>query len=278
MVDYLEWQEESESHFSLKGLLDGIEIFGHEFNPSNVFDTFTHFIPIDSIEREKVLPLTFEKEDLNNRENNMYYDMSLKYFLPVESLPPRDEGITITRGLYELDDDREENQLKEVEVGDVIKGKLSLTAPDAYSHVAIEDIIPAGFEIVNFNLETEDKTLQERTIKGSKQGKKLASLMSRLTGLFGKSQIANVYRDRGYYGGSYGNRTRTLNPTHTESHDDRIFLYVENLPEGVYEYEYYLRALVPGEFQHLPARAEELFFPEVFGRTSGDIIEVTPSE
>jgi len=54
-------------------------------------------------------------------------------------------------------------------------------------------------------------------------------------------------------------------------------LYMEELSEGVYEYEYYLRALVPGEFQHLPARAEELFFPEVFGRTGGEVFEVTPA-
>jgi len=69
-----------------------------------------------------------------------------------------------------------------------------------------------------------------------------------------------------------------LRPNHTESHDDLVFLYVEQLSPGVYEYEYFLRALIPGEFQHLPARAEELFFPEVFGRTDGDVIEVIPSE
>jgi uncharacterized protein YfaS (alpha-2-macroglobulin family) len=55
-------------------------------------------------------------------------------------------------------------------------------------------------------------------------------------------------------------------------------LYVEEMSEGVYEYEYFLRALVPGEFQHLPARAEQLFFPEVFGRTEGTVIDVTPAE
>jgi len=276
MVDYLQWQHEAESHFSFRGLLDGIEIFGFEFNPTNVFETFTHFVPIDDMDRETLLPLTLEKEDKGSQENNLYYDISLKYFLPVESLPPRDEGITITRNLYELDDWGEENPLVSAEVGDVIKGKLTITIPDQYNHVAIEDMIPAGFEIVNFNLATEDQSVKNKA-NDSYGNANEDNWFSRLTSVFGDSQIAQVYQSRGL-GGSYGNDSRVLRPTHTESHDDRVFLYVEEMSEGVYEYEYFLRALVPGEFQHLPARAEQLFFPEVFGRTEGTVIDVTPAE
>jgi len=273
MIDYLKWQHETESHFTLRGLLDGVEIFGFEFNPSNVFETFTHYIPIDDLAREKLLPLVFERENHNERENNLYYDMALKYFLPAESLPPRDEGITIQRGLYALDDVREQNSLTSVRVGDVIKGKLTITIPDQYSHVSVEDIIPAGFEIVNFNLKTEDQSLLNSEAVGTLPKSSSDGWLSRVTNLFGGSQSAQVYGSR-RYGGSYGNDTRTLRPTHIESHDDRIFLYMEELSEGVYEYEYFLRALVPGQFQHLPARAEELFFPEVFGRTGGGLVEV----
>jgi len=197
--------------------------------------------------------------------------MALKYFLPVDELPPRDEGVTITRDLYALDDEREQNPIVEAQVGDVVKGKLTITVPSQYTHVAIEDIIPAGFEIVNFNLDTEDQSLKDNSVGASSE-----SWFSRIGSAFGGSQSAQLFRSRGF-GGSYGNNTRTLRPTHTESHDDRVFLYVEKLSPGVYEYEYYLRALVPGEFQHLPARAEELYFPEVFGRTDGDIVTVTPA-
>ena len=277
MIDYLEWQQETESQFSLRGLLDGVEIFGYEFNPTNIFETFSHFIAIDDLERNQMLPLTLEKEDTNNQENNLYYDMALQYFLPVESLPPRDEGITITRELYRLDDLQEENPITEAEVGDVVKGKITLTVPDQYNHVAIEDIIPAGYEIVNFNLATEDQSLRSQQEIESLKGYDSNRETSWFSSIFGLSQTAQLSRSRGL-GGSFGNDSRTLRPTHTESHDDRVFLYVEEFSEGVYEYEYYLRALVPGEFQHLPARAEELFFPEVFGRTEGRIMSITPSE
>jgi hypothetical protein len=274
MVDYLEWQHETESNFSLRGLLDGVELFGYEFNPSNVFKTFTYYLPIDELAREKLLPLVLERENLTEQESNLYYDMTLKYFLPAQSLPPRDEGITVERGLYRLDDTREVDALTSVAVGDVVKGQLTLTIPERYSHVAIEDMIPAGFEIVNFNLETEDQSLVGVGGLGALSDPSATGWLSRVTGVFGDSQTAQIYQSRGF-GGSFGNATWKLRPTHTESHDDRVFLYVEQLEAGVYEYEYFLRALVPGEFQHLPARAEELFFPEIFGRTGGGLIEVT---
>jgi alpha-2-macroglobulin len=279
MVSYLKWQHETEAHFTLRGLLDGVEIFDYEFNPQNVFATFTHLVGIDDLTREKLLPLTFEKEDKNGRENNLYYDMALKYYLPTESLPPRDEGITITRDIYALDDEKEKISLNEAKVGDVLKGKLVLTIPDSYTHLAVEDFIPAGFEIVNFNLSTEDQSLNqsEDTYYDERAANEtgfVASVFSSLSSLWSSSQVAQVYGQYNY-GGSYGESKRTLYPTHTESHDDRVFLYVSSIEPGVYEYEYYLRALVPGTFQHMPARAEQLYFPEVFGRTSGDIVTVT---
>lgn len=295
MVEYLKWQHETESHFTLRGFLDGVSQFEFEFNPKTVFETFTHFIAIDKLPKEKLLPIAFEKEDLNDTENNLYYDMALKYYLPVESLPPRDEGITITRNLFALDDERDATPLQEVKVGDVIRGKLTITIPDAYQNLAVEDFIPAGFEIVNFNLSTEDQTLkQEDEYQNEYYGGSLsdtsflATVFDSVRSYFGGtrraqepyasvgSQIAGTgMYESGYYNDNFEKESRRLRPTHTESHDDRVFLFAEQISPGVYEYEYFLRALTPGRFQHLPAKAEELYFPEIFGRTSGDIVTVT---
>jgi hypothetical protein len=279
LVGYLTWQHESESQFSLKGLLDGVELFATEFTPKTVFDTFTHFVPIDSLAKNKMLPLVLNKEDKNNRDNNLYYDMSLKYYLPVQSLPPRDEGISITRDLYALTDTRNKTSLHTAVVGDVIRGKITITIPEGYQHVAVEDFIPAGFEIVNFNLNTEDQSLNTDKKApdewSSRNAGFVANVYNSVSSMFGGSQSAQLFGSSFNAGGSYSNQTHKLSPTYVESHDDRVFLYAEHLEPGVYEYEYYLRALVPGSYQHLPARAEELYFPEIFGRTSGDIVTVT---
>jgi uncharacterized protein YfaS (alpha-2-macroglobulin family) len=206
----------------------------------------------------------------------MYYDMSLKYYLRTESLPPRDEGITITRDLYALEDTNDSVSVETAKVGEVIKGKLTITIPDSYTHVAVEDIIPAGFEILNFNLSTEDQSLnteEENYDWSATDSGFVSGVFDSVRNMFGSSQSAQVYS--GYNGGESKVKSRMLYPTHSESHDDRVFLYIETIAPGVYVYEYYLRALVPGTFQHMPARAEELYFPEVFGRTAGGLITVT---
>ena len=40
------------------------------------------------------------------------------------------------------------------------------------------------------------------------------------------------------------------------------------LPAGTYEYTYVVRATTPGSFVTPPTKAEEIYSPEVFGRTS----------
>jgi uncharacterized protein YfaS (alpha-2-macroglobulin family) len=44
--------------------------------------------------------------------------------------------------------------------------------------------------------------------------------------------------------------------------------------EGVYEYTYVTRATMPGIFVVPPAKAEEMYSPEVFGRSGSDIVIV----
>jgi uncharacterized protein YfaS (alpha-2-macroglobulin family) len=72
----------------------------------------------------------------------------------------------------------------------------------------------------------------------------------------------------------YRRYDRSLKPDFQEIHNDRIFLFKERLSPGVYEFDYYVRALSPGKFSHLPARAWEMYFPENFGQTSGTYFEI----
>ena len=288
MVAYLTWQHETESHFTLKGLLDGAELFTHEFSSQNIFETFTKFVPIANFTREKLIPLVFEKTGDVRKKSNFYYDMALKYFLPVENIPPRDEGITISRDLFALTDADGKTPLAQAKVGDIVRGRITVIAPAEYSHVSVEDMIPAGFEIVNFNLATEDQSLQNNgTQNGDNQGGEgsmgyvppaphslSAQVFGAFKSFFGFGQSTVSISAPGF-GVTTQVPSRVLHPSHTESHDDRLFLYVDTMSPGVYQYEYFLRALVPGTFKYLPARAEELYFPEVFGRTSGGMFRVS---
>ena len=91
------------------------------------------------------------------------------------------------------------------------------------------------------------------------------------------SQLTQVPRMMPPGGVSYTDEVEKkaqFNPDFEETHDDRVFLFKENAAPGVYEYEYYIRALVPGTYHHLPAVASEMYFPEIFGRTAGEYFTI----
>jgi len=52
-------------------------------------------------------------------------------------------------------------------------------------------------------------------------------------------------------------------------------LYATYLPRGTYRYVYTLRAGLAGEYRVMPAIAQESFFPEVFGRSDGQLFTIT---
>jgi uncharacterized protein YfaS (alpha-2-macroglobulin family) len=61
-----------------------------------------------------------------------------------------------------------------------------------------------------------------------------------------------------------------------ERHDDRVLLFATRLAEGEHVFSYVARATTAGTFRTAPAHAEEMYEPEVFGRTATDVVTVRP--
>jgi uncharacterized protein YfaS (alpha-2-macroglobulin family) len=79
--------------------------------------------------------------------------------------------------------------------------------------------------------------------------------------------------------GAYDWWWRTWWYDHQNLRDDRAEAFASYLPAGVYTYSYVARATTPGEFIVPPARAEEMYTPETFGRGRTDrvLVEVPPA-
>lgn len=235
LTDFLQWKKETESNFTLDLFINDEKEGSFEFNSGTILEQFRKEVALQELEFNKNNTIEFQKTNLNDLPNNLYYDLSLKYYLPAEQIPPRDEGFSITREFYGLDDKKNENPLRTAKVGEVLRGHIQITVPATRNFAMVEDYIPAGMEIVNLELATEQKSLrlQETELKG-----------------------------------------REFTPDFEEIRNDRVFLYKENLEPGVYEFDYYVRALIPGKFNHLPAVVSEMYFPENFGRTNGGYFEI----
>ena len=234
-TDFLKWKRETESDFNLDLSINNKSEGSFSFNKNTILDQFNKTIPLKNLKFGENNVIQLEKTNNNQLSNNLYYDLSLKYYLSADQVAPRDEGFSITRGFYSLDDKENKTPLTSAKVGDVIRVHLQITVPQTRNFVSVEDYIPSGMEIVNLDLATEQKSLllQEKEILG-----------------------------------------REFTPDFKELYDDRVFLYKENLTPGVYEFDYFTRALIGGKFIHLPAVVSEMYFPENFGRTGGEYFEI----
>ena len=61
-----------------------------------------------------------------------------------------------------------------------------------------------------------------------------------------------------------------------ERHDDRVFLFATRLEAGEHTYRYTCRATTAGTFRAGSARAEQMYQPEVYGKTAPTTVEVVP--
>lgn len=194
---------------------------------------------------KKELPLTLfkpqETVDVNIKkvgEGMLFYKLQMNY-VPKGILPPLNEGIEIVKTYYTLDG-------KPVvggtfNLGEIYRVDVQLTTSHDRSYVVMESLLPSGFEPVNTSFETESKTAAA-TVNESEQDE--------------------------MYGWWYSPFNKT------EMWDDRIVVFSNYLPQGTSTYSYLVRATIPGKFYTPPDHAEMMYYPEIFGRTSGSNIEI----
>ena len=130
-------------------------------------------------------------------------------------------------------------------MGDVIQVKLTIIAPNDLHYVVVEDPFPAGSEGIDTSLATTSVVEQQ-------------------------PELTRTDR-RNPWSGDYGRWYFS----HTELRDEKAVLFATYLPKGTYEYTYNVRASLPGEYRVIPTHAEQMYFPEVFGRGDGGLFRIT---
>ena len=263
--DYLAAHPAAQNQFTVDISLGDKKLGTHAFTGKNVFDGFTTFTPTSDIAKNSSVPLTFTKKE----NATAYYDALLTYALPVTQIASRDEGFSITREFYKRGDAKLTSPVTHAAPGDVLRGHLVITVPRYSRLVSVEDAVPAGTELIDFSLATSDQTLQENS-RGPSLGTGDTPWFNLGAAIFSLGK--NTPLPDELYGPLRAHDL--LYPSATEVHDDRLFLFTQELAPGTYEYDYYVRALIPGTYQHLPATVKETYRPERFGRTAGSTFTV----
>ena len=174
----------------------------------------------------------------------LYYRLGLQYAPTDLNLDPLDMGFVVQR-VYEAVDDpddvsRDGDGVWQIKAGARVRVRLTMVADNRRYHVALVDPLPAGLEIVNPALAVSQSVPQD-------------------------PQGSDYRRGWWWWGPWY---------EHQNMRDERAEAFTPLLWEGVYTYTYVARATTPGTFVVPPAKAEEMYSPEVFGRSSSDWVVV----
>jgi uncharacterized protein YfaS (alpha-2-macroglobulin family) len=140
-------------------------------------------------------------------------------------------------------------------IGDLVQVKLTLIAPTGLNYVMVEDHLPAGFEAVDTTLKTTSA----------------AAAGPQITDVTGSGATGGDGELDAWWAWPWWRPW-----VQSQLLDDRVALFANDLAKGTYEYTYLMRAGQAGTFNVIPARAEEMYFPEVFGRSAGGRFTVAP--
>ncbi|MBK8467441.1 MAG: hypothetical protein IPL32_16615 [Chloracidobacterium sp.] len=184
----------------------------------------------------------------------LYYRIGMKYAPKNLKLEPADYGFTVLRKYEAVDDKDDVKQNADgswtIKSGARVRVRLTMVAQARRYHVALVDPLPAGLEILNPELAVTESIPAD-------QG--------------GNTSILE-YGSKSYGYGSWWWRQYWFD--HQNFRDERAEAFASLLWEGVYNYSYVTRATTPGQFIVPPAKAEEMYHPETFGRTGTDFVRV----
>ena len=65
---------------------------------------------------------------------------------------------------------------------------------------------------------------------------------------------------------------------HIELRSDRVLLFADQLSPGVYTFTYLARATTAGKFVRVGARVEEMYQPNISGRSDGGVLWIYPQQ
>jgi uncharacterized protein YfaS (alpha-2-macroglobulin family) len=185
-------------------------------------------------------PITFTRTGAGT----LFYTARLRYAVDRLFQQGLDQGITVERAYAPYVETGTRPASLSYAAGDLVRVTLTLRVTKERRYVAVTDPLPAGFEPVESWFATS------------------------------AADLSRAQDQRDSDTGGWFSWWARGGFDHVERHDDRVQLFATRLGEGRHTFSYIARATTAGTFRTAPAYAEEMYVPEVFGRTATAVIEI----
>ena len=184
----------------------------------------------------------------------LYYRVGLKYAPADLNLAAANYGFRVRRWYEGVASDEhavlDGDGVWRLKLGEQIRVRLEMVTTDRRYHVALVDRLPAGLEALNAALKGTAAVPADQV--GPEEG----------VGETAWSPFTWRYRGPGRW------------HSHTNIRDERVEAFANIVWPGVHRYAYVAAATTAGTFIVPPAKAEEMYSPEVFGRTATETVVV----
>jgi len=213
---------------------------------------FTHAINEEDPGRKATVSI--EKEGAGR----VYYTTRLKYALLDTEAERVHSGIEIRREYNIKRNDKWEilKSPMQIKRGELVRVDLFVHLPAVRNYVVIDDPVPGGLEPVNRDLATASTMDAEA---GETQAADGSFWFER-----------DDWQD---FGQSMGDTRSSF--YHQELLHDSVRFYSDYLNPGHYHLSYTAQAIATGTFSVLPAKSEEMYDPDVYGRSLPATLEVS---
>jgi alpha-2-macroglobulin len=159
--------------------------------------------------------------------------------------------------------------------GDRVEVVITVEAKNNYEYLLFEDFKPAGLEAVQIR---SGEALFTKELKSGAVARKFGVGSGSTDGVTAddgnqKDRAAGstrMPRSPESDSSNYTGRTRWV---YQELRDRKVALFIDKLPEGVWEIRYDLRAEAPGTFHALPLIGQAMYVPEI--RSNGTEVRLT---
>ena len=254
--DYLRTTKEAASRMSYELLVNGNPVATKTISADDAFSAPGRFeIPRDAL-RDGANEIVIKR---TNGSGALYFSAQAKFFSLEEPVTPAGNEIFVRRQYFKLvnhptllkgfvSERVPLNDGETVKSGERVEAVITVEAKNNYEYLLFEDLKPAGLEAVELR---SGENLYAKQLKSGALKTKNSTLMNYTSNVDFTGQSRWVYQ---------------------ELRDRKVALFIDHLPEGVWQISYELRAESPGAFHGLPVLGQAMYVPEI--RTSGAEVRI----
>lgn len=283
MNDYLRMSGELKPELEYELIVNGKSIAKKKVSGADVFNASSRFVIDPKLVKDSNQIRIVRKQG----DTPVYFAAEAKFFSLEEPVTPAGNEIFVKREYFKLVgrptllkgyvyDKEPLRDGESVKSGERVETLVTIEAKNNYEYLVFEDLKPAGFEAVEirsgeslFARELKSGAVERKfaqspvsdqsSVAAAKEDttrKTPAAVRARRPAIAPRPKPQQAPTDATDFTG----RSRWV---YQELRDRKVALFIDKLPEGVWEIRYDARAEVPGQFHALPVVGHAMYVPEI---------------